>query len=98
MEALEKVGLTNRIQHYPSQLSGGQCQRAAIARAIAGDPKIILADEPTGNLDSKIGHEVVGILSGLNSNGTTIVMVTHDEMIAKSTHRIVRLFDGRLVG
>lgn len=98
MEALEKVGLTNRMQHYPSQLSGGQCQRAAIARAIAGDPKIILADEPTGNLDSKIGHEVVGILSGLNSNGTTIVMVTHDEMIAKSTHRIVRLFDGRLVG
>jgi putative ABC transport system ATP-binding protein len=98
MEALEKVGLSNRMQHYPSQLSGGQCQRAAIARAIAGDPKIILADEPTGNLDSKIGHEVVGILSGLNSNGTTIVMVTHDEMIAKSTHRIVRLFDGRLVG
>jgi putative ABC transport system ATP-binding protein len=98
MEALEKVGLTNRMQHYPSQLSGGQCQRAAIARAIAGDPKIILADEPTGNLDSKIGQEVVGILSGLNNNGTTIVMVTHDEMIAKSTHRIVRLFDGRLVG
>ena len=98
MDALEKVGLTNRMQHYPGQLSGGQCQRAAIARAIAGDPKIILADEPTGNLDSKIGHEVVGILSGLNSNGTTIVMVTHDEMIAKSTHRIVRLFDGRLVG
>jgi putative ABC transport system ATP-binding protein len=98
MDALEKVGLTNRMQHYPSQLSGGQCQRAAIARAIAGDPKIILADEPTGNLDSKIGHEVVGILSSLNANGTTIVMVTHDEMIAKSTHRIVRLFDGRLVG
>jgi putative ABC transport system ATP-binding protein len=98
MEALEKVGLSNRMQHYPSQLSGGQCQRAAIARAIAGDPKIILADEPTGNLDSKIGQEVVGILSGLNSNGTTIVMVTHDEIIAKSTHRIVRLFDGRLVG
>ncbi len=98
MDALEKVGLTNRMEHYPSQLSGGQCQRAAIARAIAGDPKIILADEPTGNLDSKIGHEVVGILSTLNSNGTTIVMVTHDEMLAKSTHRIVRLFDGRLVG
>jgi putative ABC transport system ATP-binding protein len=98
MDALEKVGLTNRMQHYASQLSGGQCQRAAIARAIAGDPKIILADEPTGNLDSKIGHEVVGILSSLNANGTTIVMVTHDEMIAKSTHRIVRLFDGRLVG
>jgi putative ABC transport system ATP-binding protein len=98
MESIEKVGLVNRMHHYPSQLSGGQCQRAAIARAIAGSPKIILADEPTGNLDSKIGHEVVGILSALNSNGTTIVMVTHDEMIAKSTHRIVRLFDGRLVG
>jgi putative ABC transport system ATP-binding protein len=98
MEALEKVGLTNRMTHYPSQLSGGQCQRAAIARAVAGDPKIILADEPTGNLDSIIGHEVVGILADLNSKGTTIVMVTHDEMIAKSTHRIVRLFDGRLVG
>jgi putative ABC transport system ATP-binding protein len=98
MEALEKVGLTNRMEHYPSQLSGGQCQRAAIARAIAGNPKIILADEPTGNLDSKIGLEVIGILSDLNAKGTTIVMVTHDEMLAKSTHRIVRLFDGRLVG
>jgi putative ABC transport system ATP-binding protein len=98
LEALEKVGLTNRMEHYPSQLSGGQCQRAAIARAVAGNPKIILADEPTGNLDSIIGHEVVGILADLNSKGTTIVMVTHDELIAKSTHRIVRLFDGRLVG
>ncbi len=98
MEALEKVGLTNRMSHYPGQLSGGQCQRAAIARAVAGDPKIILADEPTGNLDSKIGHEVVDILADLNKKGTTIVMVTHDEMLAKSTHRIVRLFDGRLVG
>jgi putative ABC transport system ATP-binding protein len=98
MEALEKVGLVNRMDHYPSQLSGGQCQRAAIARAVAGNPKIILADEPTGNLDSKIGLEVVGILADLNTKGTTIVMVTHDEMLAKSTHRIVRLFDGRLVG
>ena len=98
MTALEKVGLTNRMDHYPSQLSGGQCQRAAIARAVAGDPRIILADEPTGNLDSIIGHEVVGILADLNAKGTTIVMVTHDEMIARSTHRIVRLFDGRLVG
>ena len=97
MEALEKVGLTNRMTHYPSQLSGGQCQRAAIARAVAGDPRIILADEPTGNLDSIIGHEVVGILAELNAKGTTIVMVTHDESIARSTHRIVRLFDGRLV-
>ena len=97
-ESLEKVGLTNRMSHYPSQLSGGQCQRAAIARAVSGNPKIILADEPTGNLDSKIGHEVVSILADLNSKGTTIVMVTHDDMLAKSTHRIVRLFDGRLVG
>jgi putative ABC transport system ATP-binding protein len=97
-EALEKVGLTNRMYHYPSQLSGGQSQRTAIARAIAGNPKIILADEPTGNLDSVIGHEVMEILRNLNKNGTTIVMVTHDEMLAKSTNRIVRLFDGRLVG
>jgi putative ABC transport system ATP-binding protein len=97
-EALEKVGLTNRMYHYPSQLSGGQSQRTAIARAIAGNPKIILADEPTGNLDSVIGHEVMEILFDLNKNGTTIVMVTHDEMLAKSTNRIVRLFDGRLVG
>jgi putative ABC transport system ATP-binding protein len=97
-EALEKVGLTNRMYHYPSQLSGGQSQRTAIARAIAGNPKVILADEPTGNLDSVIGHEVMEILHNLNKNGTTIVMVTHDEMLAKSTNRIVRLFDGRLVG
>jgi putative ABC transport system ATP-binding protein len=98
MTSLEKVGLSNRMFHYPSQLSGGQCQRAAIARAVAGNPRIILADEPTGNLDSHIGQEVVDILRGLNNAGTTIVMVTHDENIARSTHRIVRLFDGRLVG
>jgi putative ABC transport system ATP-binding protein len=96
--ALEKVGLLNRMQHYPAQLSGGQCQRTAIARAVAGNPGIILADEPTGNLDSKIGQEVVDILSSLNNSGTTIVMVTHDEHIARSTHRIIRLFDGRIVG
>lgn len=98
MESLEKVGLANRVNHYPSQLSGGQSQRAAIARAIAGNPRIILADEPTGNLDSKIGQEVVDILTFLNNSGTTIVMVTHDEHLAKTTHRIVRLFDGRIVG
>jgi putative ABC transport system ATP-binding protein len=98
MASLERVELTNRMHHFPSQLSGGQCQRTAIARAIAGNPRIILADEPTGNLDSKIGNEVVDILAGLNKSGSTIVMVTHDEHIAKSTHRIVRLFDGRLVG
>jgi putative ABC transport system ATP-binding protein len=97
-ESLEQVGLMNRMSHYPSQLSGGQCQRAAIARAIAGNPKIILADEPTGNLDSVIGHEVMGMLDKLNKGGTTIVMVTHDEQLAKMTNRIVRLFDGRLVG
>jgi putative ABC transport system ATP-binding protein len=97
-ESLEKVGLMNRMYHYPSQMSGGQCQRAAIARAVAGDPKIILADEPTGNLDSVIGHEVMDILHNLNKNGTTIIMVTHDEILAKSTNRIIRLFDGRLVG
>jgi putative ABC transport system ATP-binding protein len=96
-EALEKVSLMNRMHHYPSQLSGGQCQRTAIARAIAGNPKIILADEPTGNLDSVIGHEVMEIMNNLNKNGTTIVMVTHDEMLARSTNRIVRLFDGRFI-
>ncbi len=97
IESLKKVGLLNRMSHYPAQLSGGQCQRTAIARAIAGNPKIILADEPTGNLDSVIGHEVIEILTNLNKNGTTVVMVTHDEMLAKSTNRIVRLFDGRFV-
>ncbi len=96
-ESLEQVGLMNRMKHYPSQLSGGQCQRAAIARAIAGEPRIILADEPTGNLDSVIGHEVMEILINLNTSGTTVVMVTHDELLARMTHRIVRLFDGRLV-
>ncbi|HEX2921819.1 MAG TPA: ABC transporter ATP-binding protein [Bacteroidales bacterium] len=96
-ESLEKVGLLNRMHHYPSQLSGGQSQRAAIARAIAGAPKIILADEPTGNLDSVIGQEVMSILSSLNKNGTTVIMVTHDEMLAKSTDRIMRLFDGRFI-
>ena len=97
-EALEQVNLSNRMHHYPSQLSGGQCQRTAIARALAGRPHIILADEPTGNLDSTVGKEVMTILSDLNKAGTTIVMVTHDELLAKATHRIIRLFDGRLVG
>lgn len=97
-ESLERVGLGNRKFHFPSQLSGGQCQRAAIARALAGGPRIILADEPTGNLDSIVGQEVMSILRELNIGGTTIVMVTHDELLAKATHRIVRLFDGRMVG
>ncbi len=96
--ALEQVSLSNRMHHYPSQLSGGQCQRTAIARALTGKPSIILADEPTGNLDSIVGKEVMTILSDLNKEGTTIVMVTHDEQLAKTTHHIVRMFDGRLVG
>jgi len=97
-EALQKVGLSNRMKHYPSQLSGGQKQRVAIARAIVGRPEIILADEPTGNLDSAMGNEIMDILIGLNKNdGTTIVMVTHDENMAKKTNRLVRLFDGSQV-
>ena len=97
-EALGKVGLANRIKHFPSQLSGGQKQRVAIARAIVGRPEIILADEPTGNLDSAMGNEILDILLQLNRNeGTTIVMVTHDENMAHKTHRLVRLFDGSQV-
>jgi putative ABC transport system ATP-binding protein len=97
-EALEKVGLANRMKHFPTQLSGGQKQRVAIARAIVGRPEIILADEPTGNLDSNMGNEIMNILLQLNeSEGTTIVMVTHDEHMAKKTHRLVRLFDGSQV-
>jgi len=98
-EALEKVGLSNRMKHFPTQLSGGQCQRVAIARAIIGNPNIILADEPTGNLDSKMGAEVMDILHRLNrEEQRTIVMVTHNEAQAKQTSRIVRFFDGRQVG
>jgi len=97
-EALEKVGLSNRMKHFPTQLSGGQKQRVAIARAIVGKPEIILADEPTGNLDSAMGNEIMDILINLNRHeGTTIVMVTHDESMAKKTHRLVRLFDGTQV-
>jgi putative ABC transport system ATP-binding protein len=96
--ALDRVGLTARIHHFPSQLSGGQQQRVAIARAIVGRPRILLADEPTGNLDSQMGDEVMGILKTLNTeDGTTIVMVTHDQQKADQTERIVRLFDGRQV-
>ena len=97
-EALEKVGLSNRMKHFPTQLSGGQKQRVAIARAIVGQPEIILADEPTGNLDSAMGNEIMDILLELNKrDGTTIVMVTHDENMARKTHRLVRLFDGTQV-
>jgi putative ABC transport system ATP-binding protein len=96
--ALEKVGLSNRMKHFPTQLSGGQKQRVAIARAIVGHPEIILADEPTGNLDSNMGNEIMEILLQLSaSDKTTIVMVTHDENMAKKTHRLVRLFDGSQV-
>lgn len=97
-QALEKVGLSNRVKHFPKQLSGGQKQRVAIARAVVGKPQIILADEPTGNLDSVMGNEVMDILLHLNkTEGTTIVMVTHDENMARKTHRLVRLFDGARV-
>jgi putative ABC transport system ATP-binding protein len=97
-EALVKVGLKNRMKHFPSQLSGGQKQRVAIARAIVGTPNIILADEPTGNLDSVMGNEIMDILTELNEQEkTTIIMVTHDEQMAKKTHRLVRLFDGSQV-
>lgn len=96
-EVLDKVGLGHRLTHYPSQLSGGQCQRVAIARALIGKPEVILADEPTGNLDSKMGAEIMDVLFQLNNEGTTIVMVTHDEQIAKQTKRIVRFFDGHRV-
>ena len=98
-EVIERVGLSHRMKHTPVQLSGGQCQRVAIARAIIGNPEIILADEPTGNLDSKMGADILGLLKQLNEeDGRTIVMVTHNENQAKQTHRIVRIFDGRQIG
>ena len=97
-QVLERVGLSHRMKHMPTQLSGGQCQRVAIARAIVGNPEIILADEPTGNLDSKMGAEVMELLHKLNrEDGRTIVMVTHNEAQAKQTARTVRFFDGRQV-
>lgn len=97
-EVLERVGLSHRMKHMPGQLSGGQCQRVAIARAIVGNPEIILADEPTGNLDSKMGAEVMELLHNLNKNdGRTVVMVTHNEEQARQTDRIARFFDGRQI-
>ncbi len=96
-EALARVGLSARMDHYPNQLSGGQQQRVAIARAIVGQPHVLLADEPTGNLDSRMGAEIMDILLTLNAEGTTIVMVTHDEREASQVGRIVRVFDGQLV-
>lgn len=95
---LERLEISHRRHHLPSQLSGGQCQRVAIARAIVGNPQIVLADEPTGNLDSKMGAEVMDLLHSINRNdGITIVMVTHNEAQARQTDRIVRFFDGRII-
>jgi putative ABC transport system ATP-binding protein len=98
LKALDRVGLNSRVHHFPSQLSGGQQQRVAIARAIVGNPRILLADEPTGNLDSQMGDEIISILQDLNKQErTTIVMVTHDQRQSEKTERIIRLFDGRQV-
>ena len=94
--ALERVGMSHRAKHYPTQLSGGQQQRVAVARAVAGDPAILLADEPTGNLDSKNGEAVMELLRELNKNGSTICMVTHDNRYAQHADREVHLFDGRV--
>jgi len=98
LDALDRVGLSSRVHHFPTQLSGGQQQRVAIARAIVGRPRILLADEPTGNLDSQMGHDIMEILRKLNhEQKTTVIMVTHDQHLAEMTERIVRLFDGRMV-
>ncbi|MEI9812610.1 MAG: ABC transporter ATP-binding protein [Acidobacteriota bacterium] len=96
-EALERVGMSHRVKHYPSQLSGGQQQRVAVARALAGDPSILLADEPTGNLDSTNGEAVMDLLRELHRNGATICMVTHDPRYEKYADRSIHLFDGRIV-
>src|SRR5450432_4611604 len=97
MESLERVGMAHRIRHYPSQLSGGQQQRVAVARALGGHPSILLADEPTGNLDSRNGEAVMELLSNLHREGATICMVTHDPRFAKHAEREVHLFDGKVV-
>tara|TARA_R110002074_G_scaffold382504_1_gene562192 strand:+ start:98 stop:799 length:702 start_codon:yes stop_codon:yes gene_type:complete len=96
-EALEKVGMGHRAKHLPSQLSGGQQQRVAVARALAGHPAVLLADEPTGNLDSKNGEAVMDLLDELHQNGATIVMVTHDSRFARNADRTIHVFDGRVV-
>jgi len=96
-DALERVGMSHRIKHYPSQLSGGQQQRVAVARALAGRPSILLADEPTGNLDSVNGEQVMSLLSELHQEGATICMVTHDPRYARCAERNITLFDGRIV-
>ena len=96
-DALERVGMGHRVKHFPSQLSGGQQQRVAVARALAGDPAILLADEPTGNLDSANGEAVMELMRELHSGGATICMVTHDARYAKYADRTIKLFDGRIV-
>ena len=97
-EALERVGMAHRMKHYPSQLSGGQQQRVAVARALGGDPSVLLADEPTGNLDSKNGEAVMELLRDVHQGGATICMVTHDPRFEAYAERVVRLFDGKIVG
>src|SRR5204862_5872236 len=96
-QALEKVGMAHRSKHLPSQLSGGQQQRVAVARALVGEPSVLLADEPTGNLDSKNGEAVMELLRELHRAGSTIVMVTHDPRFARHAERTINLFDGRIV-
>jgi putative ABC transport system ATP-binding protein len=96
-EVLDKIQIAHRRNHYPQQLSGGQQQRVAVARAVVNKPKLILADEPTGNLDSRNGNEVMQLLTDLNEQGTTIVMVTHSEHDARYTHRIINMLDGQIV-
>ncbi|HEX4871651.1 MAG TPA: ABC transporter ATP-binding protein [Nevskiaceae bacterium] len=96
LAALERVGLASRLRHLPSQLSGGQQQRVAIARALAGSPRILFADEPTGNLDSLMAREVMGMLEEINAQGTTIVMVTHDAELARRVHRNIHIMDGQV--